>query len=86
MGAIEEVKEIIEDIKQHRDELALKVNLGKLEAKDMWDEAEEKLEKLASKGKLVAGEAEDAAKNTLEAAKLLAQEIKKGYDSIRKLL
>lgn len=86
MGAIEEVKEIIEDIKQHRDELNLKVSLGKLEAKDMWEEAEEKLEKLVSKGKLVAEEADETAKNTAEAAKLLAEEIKKGYDRIRKLL
>ena len=86
MGVIDEVKEIIEDVRQVRDEVEVKVGLGKLEAKEAWEEAEKKWDTLSSKGKQVVEEAEDTAKGTLEAVKLLGEEIKKGYDNIKKIL
>ncbi len=82
----DEIKKIMEDIKQHRDELVVKLDLGKMEAKEQWEELEKKLQHLTSKTELIADEAGDAAKDAAEAAKKLAEEIKHGYDRIRKLL
>ena len=86
MSIMDEVKHIIEEVKQKRDEIEVQLNLGKMEVKDIWEETEGKLEDLKSKSSQVAEEAGDTAKNTLEAAKLLAGEIKKGYENIKKIL
>jgi hypothetical protein len=39
-----EIDEIIEDLKQTRDEIRVKINLASKEVKDEWEELEEKME------------------------------------------
>ena len=75
----ERLDELIEAIKRQRDELALKIHLGKADAKDEWAKLEKKLAELNEQSKPLQGA-------VAETARGLADELKKGYERIRKLL
>ena len=96
------IDSLLEDAQQLRDELVLKANLGVAEAKDELDEFDDTYELFKVKAKEVAGVAGDTAeelrivaemgikadsKDDLSAALDLAgEEMKKGYERIKKLL
>ena len=80
------IDEMIETLKRQRDELALKVHLGKADAKDEWDKLEKKLAELKVQAAPIGGAVGDAAKGVGAALELAGEEIKKGYDRIRQLL
>jgi hypothetical protein len=82
----EELDRLLADLKQHRDELVVKLHLGAAEAKELWEVMESRWGQLTAKAELLAGETGEAAAEVAEAAKLLAEEIEKGYERIRKLL
>ena len=71
-------------LRQERDELAVKLDLAKMEARDEWDALEKKWQSLSQKMKAVREEAADAGSEVKEAAQLLADEVKEGYERIRK--
>lgn len=79
--------EIGERLKRERDELALKVHLGKKEAIAEWEELEAKWNRLvAVKGPPVKEAATEAARGVGSALEQAAAELKKGYEKIRKAL
>lgn len=80
------IDEMLETLKRQRDELALKIHLGKADAKVEWDKLEKKLAELKAQAGPVGGAVGDTAKNVGSALELAGEEIKKGYDRIRKLL
>ena len=80
------VDEMLDGLKQVRDELQLQIHLAAAEAKDEWAEQEEKFEELEHKIKAIGAEAGEASEDVLEALKLVGEEIKSGYDRIRKHL
>ena len=82
----DDVKKLVETLKQQRDELKVKLHLAKAEAGDEWEKAEKKWEQLKAKTRVLGTEAGDASKDIGAAAKQLAKEIKHGYDRIRNLL
>jgi len=69
--------EIIADLKQKRDELKLQIHLGSKEAKEEWDELEDKLDEFSSKAKL--GETGEGVSKALGQ---LGREIKLGYERL----
>jgi chromosome segregation ATPase len=79
----DEINEMISDLKQVRDELKVQLHLAKADVKDDWDEVEGNLEKLEAKAKNIGDAAKEASGDVGEAAKLLAQEVKNGFDKIR---
>ena len=79
----DEINEMIADLKQVRDELKVQLHLAKADVKDDWDEVEGNLEKLEAKAKNIGDAAKEASGDVGEAAKLLAQEVKNGFDKIR---
>ena len=81
-----EIDVILQGIKQQRDELKLQLHLAKAEARDEWEKTERKFEQFKSKADVVRHEMGDASGDVLAALKLTAEEIKKGYDRIRKTL
>lgn len=90
MAALQEnMNKLVEELKQQRDELKLKMHLGKAEAKEEWEKLEQQLEGLeekldAKKGAL--SEVVDEASDNVEAAlEMAADEIKKGYARLRDL-
>ena len=80
------LQELVESLKRQREELALKIHLGKAEAKDEWARLQKKLAQLEEKAAPIGGVVGDTAKNVGSSLELTAEEIKKGFDRVRKLL
>jgi hypothetical protein len=79
--------EMLAKLKQERDELALKVHLGKKDAAAEWERLEAKWHELrATKGPPLKEAARDTAVGVGDALERAADELKKGYERIRKLL
>ena len=72
-------------IEQLRDEIKLKAHLGKAEAVEEFDKLEKKWDSFLEQCKPVAEEAGKTAGNAGAALGLVADEIKAGYERIRKL-
>ncbi|MFQ5486997.1 MAG: hypothetical protein ACE5ET_00945 [Gammaproteobacteria bacterium] len=77
---------LLESFKQQADEIRLQMHLAKAEARVEWEDLEKKLEELKAKADVVRKEAGEASEDILEAAKLMAEEIKEGFNRIRKSL
>jgi hypothetical protein len=79
--------DVVARLKQERDELALKMHLGKKEAADEWEKLEAKWHEVTAR---TMPPVKDAADETTVgvglALELAAEELKKGYERIRKLL
>ena len=82
----EKLESELETLKTTRDELRVRLHLGKLDAQEQWDQIEKQWQHVESKLK-VAGEAgREIAEDIGEAANLTIDEIKEGYAKLRKLL
>ena len=79
----DEINEMIAELKQVRDELKVQLHLAKEDLKDDWDQVEGNLEKLEAKAKNIGKATAEASVDVGEAAKLLAEEVKHGFDKIR---
>ena len=77
------LEEIISGLKQQRDELALKIHLGKEDAKDEWEKVQDKFAKLSNDFDPVKEAVEESASNLFESLKLMAGEGKESFDRIR---
>ena len=79
--------EVMAKLKQEREELALKVHLGKKEAAAEWEKLEAKWHEVTAR---TTPPVEDAVDETTVgvglALELAAEELRKGYEKIRKLL
>ena len=77
----------IAKLKQERDELALKMHLGRKDLAAEWEQLEAKWNELrAVKGPPLKEAASETAQGVGHAMELAAAELKKGYEKIRKLL
>jgi uncharacterized coiled-coil DUF342 family protein len=84
--AMHDLKNLIDDLKQQRDEINVQLHLAKAEVRDEWDKLEPKWEEVKGKMVTVSEAAGQAAESVTAAAGLLADEIKEGYDRIKKAL
>ena len=78
--------QLIASLKQQRDELAVKIHLGKAEAKQEWDRVEAKIRELTDQYKPIVDAVGETGEGVLSAVELAAQEVKKGLERVRKLL
>ncbi len=76
-----EISEFVEGLKRQRDELALQIHLGTMEAKQEWEKLEAKWDDFAARADL-----DSSAEGISGALKNLGNELKQGYDRIRKAL
>ncbi|ARA92675.1 hypothetical protein AWN76_005515 [Rhodothermaceae bacterium RA] len=85
-----DLDKLVQDLKQRRDELRVKMSLARAEARDEWEKLEQKWEELEAKLEAKADKLEDVAEETTEnleaALELAAEELKKGYARIRAML
>jgi hypothetical protein len=63
----------------------VQLHLGKVEAEDLWKEIVDKWRYLRTQLDTIDDGASDAAKDVGAAAMLMAEEIKQGYERLRKL-
>jgi hypothetical protein len=75
---------MIDDLKEERDELALQVHLGKQEAKSELKLLCKKLDELNQRSEPLKHAVEETGEDVWEALQLLGDEIKEGYQRIRK--
>ncbi len=80
------LEELVEALKQQRDELALKIHLGKKEAQDEWSQVTDKLDKLQDDYKPVKEAVKESASNVTEALLQVGSEIQDSFHKIRKSL
>ncbi len=80
------INEEFDTLRTVRDELRVQMNLAAAEAKDRYEGLENQWEHAEAKLKLIADESKDSADNVAEALKVVAEEIKTGYEQIRRLL
>ena len=83
-----DIDEIIEELKQKRDELRVKIHLASKEVKDEWEELEEKMEDFSGKARQFADDAKlkETGAGIGEALGQLGSELKQGYDRIREAM
>lgn len=80
------IEETIAALKKERDELALKIHLGKAEAREEWEALEKKLAELNTRARPVTKVMGETAEGVGAGLELAADEIRKGFAKIRKLL
>ncbi len=80
------VEALISKLKQERDELALKIHLGKAELKDEWDVVQQKLDQLSHRFQPLKHAVAESSEDVWESLKLVGDEIKEGFQRIRKSL
>jgi uncharacterized coiled-coil DUF342 family protein len=85
---MDDINELIEDLKQKRDELRVQMNLASKELRDEWDELEEKMEEFTGKAKSFVDDAEirETGEGIGDALGQLGGEIKKGYERLWKAI
>lgn len=78
--------ELISSLRRQRDELALKVHLGKADLKDEWERMTEKLDALSRDYEPFREAVGETAENVVSSLKLVGEEIQNGFHRIRKSL
>ncbi len=76
-----DVKALVDELKQTRDEVKLKIHLGSKELQDEWNELEGKWDDFEAKAKLG-----DSAENIGEATSMLGDELSKAFKKIKSAL
>ena len=76
----------LRQLQRVRDELRVQVHLGKAEAQELWDKLEHRFADAESKAKVLARRAEAPVQDVADAARLLIDEIRSGYRTLRGLL
>jgi vacuolar-type H+-ATPase subunit H len=76
----------IDELRRIRDEISLKIHLARADARDEWERAEDKWNRLQGHLKVLRDETAESMDGISEAAKTLAAEIGSAYSRIRKLL
>ncbi len=85
MDPREELQKLVDALSTQRDELIVQAHLAKLEVEDEWREMEDKLTSLRANAARVADTAEEASRDVVVAARLLGEEIERGYGKLRRL-
>lgn len=90
MNTVEDIREeynqLLNTLRQQRDELNVKVHLAGMEVRDEWEVLEKKWEHMKAKSKQVQEVTGDSAHDVHEVALELGHEIKKGYQRLRDIL
>ncbi len=83
-----EFDDLIEELKQKRDELRVQINLASKEARDEWQELEAKMEDFTAKAKGFADEAGlgETGEGVGKALGEVGRELKLGYERILKAI
>lgn len=81
----EELKKLEDMVLQQRDELRVKLHLAKADARDEWEALEKKWAEAQAKFAQLQKAAGESGEGIEAAARLLGEELLKGYERIRRL-
>lgn len=79
-------QQALADLERERDELKLKIHLAKADGRDEFARMDQKVAELRLKAQAAGAEAKDAMGDVGGAAKKLIEEIRAGFDRVRKTL
>ncbi len=82
----ERFDEELERLRQRRDELRVKLDLGKMEARDAWAAAEKSWVRLEGKVGQLAREGEEVADDVKDAVEHLVDEVKDGFARLKSMI
>ena len=85
-GPAENFSELFDELRKARDELHLKIHLAAAEARDEWEVLEKKFDNFRARADQVGEATGEAAEDIGEALELVGNELRKGYQRIRKSL
>lgn len=86
MNTREDLKALLDRLATQRDEIIVQAHLATLQAQDNWHQLEQQLEHLRAKTLQAAEITGDTSRELLAAAKLMGEEIARGYERLRKTL
>ncbi len=86
MSIQDEIRELTETLKNQRDEIALKVHLAGMEAKEEWEKAEKNWDHLSAKAGEIYDDTIETTEELVEAAKVIGDELANAYQRIKKRL
>lgn len=81
-----QIKETISSLKQQRDQLALQIHLGAMEAKEEFEAAKVKLDQMTAQFDPVKDAIDESATNVLASLKLVGEEVLASFNRIRESL
>ena len=83
-----DLETLLEELKQKRDELRVRMHLASKEIKDEWEELEEKMEEFSGKAKQFADDAKlkETGAGLGEALGKVGHELKLGYERLKKAM
>ena len=80
----ERLEKVHKELKTERDDLKVQLHLLNMDAKEEWNELENKYENFKAKASIVAEATEDSAGEVVEALKLVGEELHEGYKRIKR--
>ncbi|GAA4084671.1 hypothetical protein [Zhongshania borealis] len=86
MSTKQNVNDMIEKLREQRDDINVKIHLANMEVRDEWQELEQKWGQLVDKTKRLNKEVEPAVESVHAAISLLGEEIKEGYRKVKRAL
>lgn len=81
-----QIKETISALKQQRDQLALQIHLGAMEARDEFEAAKDKLDQMTAQFDPVKDAVDESASNVIASLKLVGEEILASFNRVRESL
>lgn len=80
------LSEEFEHLRTLRDDLRVRVHLGKAEIRDQWEELEKDWQHAEGRMKVIGESSRESAKEVKEAAGLLVEQLREAYHRLRELL
>ena len=80
------VAELIRGIRHERDELKLQMHLAKKEAQDQWQQLSDRFERLNEDYEPLKGALKETSEDVWDSLKLVGDELKEGFQRVRKSL
>ena len=80
------LNEDFEHLRTLRDDLRVRVHLGKAEVRDQWEELEKDWHRAEGRMKAIGESSRESAKDVKAAAGLLVEQLRDAYHRLRKLL
>ena len=77
-------QKLLDDLQQERDELRVRLNLARKEADDELDRIDARIEDFKQRARKARGEARDSGDDIEAAARKLWDELKEGFERVRK--
>lgn len=81
-----ELKELLETVKQERDDLKVRMHLAKMELQQEWEKAEKQWEHFRVRAEAILGETKEVADEVVESVKVVGEELRNAYRRIRERL